>query len=106
MRTHTNSLAELVLFPDTHLRIDASSEVLLDQLSNDAISLKVVRGSAILDVARFDRKLAPQITIGGPSTSVVINDHGNYRIDARGDSNTIVGNTIGSESALGGFDNA
>ena len=33
VRTQANSLAELMLFPDTHLRIDASSEVLFDDLS-------------------------------------------------------------------------
>jgi len=81
LRTDANSLAELVLFPDTHLRIDASSEVLLDQLSSDAIALKVVRGSMIVDVAHFDRKQAPQIVIGGSSTSAKINDNGNYRVD-------------------------
>jgi FecR-like protein len=89
IRTITNSLAELILFPDTHLRIDASSEVLFDELSGDSIALKVVRGSAIVDVARFDRKQSPQIKIGGSSTSVVINDSGNYRVDARGGSNVI-----------------
>jgi hypothetical protein len=80
LRTQVNSLAELVLFPDTHLRVDASSEVLLDQLSSDAIALKVVRGSMIVDVAHFDRKQAPQIIIGGSSTSATINDNGNYRV--------------------------
>jgi hypothetical protein len=89
VRTTTNSFAELMLFPDMHLRIDSSSEVLFDELSNDSVSLKVVRGSAILDVARFDRKLLPQITIGGSSTSAAINDNGNYRIDARDSGNTI-----------------
>ena len=89
VRTTTNSFAELVLFPDMHFRIDASSEVKFDELSNDSISLKVVRGSAILDVARFDRKLVPQIAVGGSSTSAAINDRGNYRIDARDDGNTI-----------------
>lgn len=87
LRTRVNSLAELVLFPDTHLRIDASSEVLLDQLSSDVIALKVVRGSMILDVAHFDRKQAPQIVIGGSSTSAAINDDGNYRVD--GDTITV-----------------
>jgi len=101
LRTQVNSLAELVLFPDTHFRIDASSEVLLDQLSSDAIALKVVRGSAIVDVARFDRKQAPQIIIGGSSTSVTINDNGNYRVD----SNTITvreGKVMFHERSIGG----
>jgi hypothetical protein len=89
LRTNENSFVELVLFPDMYLRLDHLSEVLLDQLSNDAISLKVLRGSAIVDIARFDRKQMPQITIGGPTTSVVISDKGNYRIDARGGSDSI-----------------
>ena len=104
VRTTTNSFAELVLFPDMHFRIDASSEVKFDELSNDAVSLKVMRGSAILDVARFDRKLVPQITIGGSSTSAVINETGNYRIDARGDGNTITvrdGKVIFNQRSVG-----
>jgi FecR protein len=105
LRTSANSLAELVLFPDTHLRIDAASEVLLDQLSSDAIAMKVLRGSAIVDVARFDRKQAPQIIIGGSSTSVAINDNGNYRVDARTNGNTITvreGKVMLNERSIGG----
>jgi hypothetical protein len=81
LRTDANSYIELVLFPDMHFRIDGSSQVLLEQLSNDAIAIKVLRGSAILDVARFERKEDPRIRIGGPSASVVIADRGLYRID-------------------------
>src|SRR6185369_2388007 len=49
LRTDANSYIELVLFPDMHFRIDGSSQVLLEQLSNDAIAIKMLRGSAILD---------------------------------------------------------
>ena len=104
VRTTTNSFAELMLFPDMHLRIDASSEVLFDELSNDSIAVKLVRGSAILDVARFDRKLLPQITIGGSSTSAAVNDTGNYRIDARDSGNTITvrdGKVIFNQRSVG-----
>ncbi|HSE16876.1 MAG TPA: hypothetical protein VLB46_07470 [Pyrinomonadaceae bacterium] len=104
LRTSANSLVELMLFPDIHLRIDGSSEVLFDELSNDSVSLKVVRGAAIVDVARFDRKLLPQITIGGASTSAVINDRGNYRIDARDSSNAITvrdGKVMFNERSVG-----
>lgn len=89
LRTDAYSFAELTLFPDLHFRLDGSTEVLFAQLSNDSISLKVLRGSAILDVARFDREELPPITIAGPSTSVVIADAGNYRIDATGDAITV-----------------
>jgi len=81
LRTDASSFVELVLLPDMHLRIDGSSEILLEQLSNDFISIKALRGSVILDVARFDRKEDPRIKIGGPSTSVMVADRGIYRID-------------------------
>jgi hypothetical protein len=90
LRTKPSSFVELVLFPDMHLRLDGSSEILLKQLSNDAISLKLLRGSAILDVARFDRKQAPpEITLGGASSSAVIDQEGNYRIDVKPNSEEI-----------------
>jgi hypothetical protein len=104
LRTSANSLVEVMLFPDMYLRVDESSEILFDELSNDSISLKVMRGSAIVDVARFDRKLLPQITIGGASTSAVINDRGNYRIDGRGSSDVITvrnGKVIFNERSVG-----
>lgn len=105
IRTNKNSFVELMLFPDTHLRIDASSEVLFNALSNDAITVKVVRGAAILDVALIDRKQAPQMILGGSLTSVTINDNGNYRVDARGSGNTITvreGKVIFKERSIGG----
>jgi hypothetical protein len=81
VRTAANTFVELMLLPDVYLRLDASSEILLEQLSNDSISVKLLHGSAILDVARFDRKQDPQIKVAGPSGLVAIASHGNYRID-------------------------
>lgn len=81
LRTDAHSFAELMLFPDVHFRLGEASEVLLEQLSNDSISIKVLRGSAILDVARFDRKQAPQFTLASQSNAAVVADKGNYRID-------------------------
>jgi len=85
LRTEADSFTELTLFPDTNLRLAGSSEALFEQLSNDAVSIKILSGSAILDVARFDRKQAPQITIaagsGGGSMTATIADSGDYRID-------------------------
>jgi hypothetical protein len=83
LRTSRYSFVELMMFPDLYLRMDGDSEVLLEQLSNETIAFKVLRGSAILDVARFDRKELPDIFISGPSTSAVVADEGNYRINAR-----------------------
>ena len=82
LRTDAISFAELQLFPDMHFRLAGASEVLFEELSNDAVSVRIVSGSAILDVAaRFDRKEAPPITIGGATISAKIADTGKYRID-------------------------
>jgi FecR protein len=81
VRTDEHSFAELMLFPDMHLRLGEGSEILFEQLSNDSISVKLLRGSAILDVARFDRKQSPQITLASTSGAVVLADRGNYRVD-------------------------
>ena len=91
VRTTAHSYAELTMLPDTNLRLDGESEILLEQLSSESISLKLLRGSAILDVARFDTKELPNIAVAGTSTSVTIADRGNYRIDIKpnGDEITI-----------------
>lgn len=104
VRTAKSSFTELVLFPDMHVRLDGSSEMLFKDLSNDSVSLKLLRGSAILDIARFDRKLVGQITISGPTRSVVLDDQGNYRIDVRSDGEAITvreGRVIFNERSVG-----
>lgn len=104
VRTAKSSFVELVLFPDMHVRLDGSSELLLRELSSDSVSVKLLRGSAIFDVARFERKLGSQITVGGPSKSVVLDDLGNYRIDVRPEGETITvreGKVIFNERSVG-----
>lgn len=81
LRTGPHSFVELTMLPDINLRLDNDSEIAFEQLSNDAIQLKLLRGSAILDVAKFNSKETTPITVGGASTSVAIADKGNYRID-------------------------
>jgi hypothetical protein len=96
LRTSAHSFAELTMLPDLNLRIDGESEILFEQLSNEAISLKLLRGSAILDVVRFDRKQLPEISLAGASTSVTIDDDGNYRINTgtNGDEITVRGGKV------------
>jgi hypothetical protein len=81
VRTGAHTFAELSLLPDINLRLDSKSEVVFEKLSNEAITVKLLQGSAILDVARFDSKEVPPISFGGPSTTVTVADEGNYRID-------------------------
>ena len=90
LRTSRHSLVELTTFPDLYLRVDGESEVLLEKLSNESIAFKVLRGSAILDVARFDRKELPEITISGPSSSAVVAEEGNFRINAKENTDEII----------------
>ena len=90
VRTGANSYAEISVLPDISLRIDSRSEIWLDQLSYDSISLKVLQGSAILDVTRYDYKEAPQIFIASTSTSGAVVDDGNYRIDSRPNGDEII----------------
>lgn len=104
LRTNASNFVELNLLPDMYLRLDGSSEVVFKELSNDAVSLKLLRGSVILDVSRFDRKQATKITVGGSSTSAVIDSEGNYRIDVRPDGDTITvreGKVIVNERSVG-----
>lgn len=105
VRTQRYSLVELMMFPDLYLRVDGGSEVLLEQLSNETIAVKVLQGSAILDVARFDRKELPEISIGGPSGSAVVAEDGNYRVNVRSGSDEIVvrkGKVVLQERSIGG----
>ena len=83
LRTSTHTFAELSMLPDINLRVDSTSEVVFEQLSNEWISVKLLQGSAILDVARFEGEERPQIAFAGTSTSVTIADEGNYRINIK-----------------------
>jgi hypothetical protein len=83
VRTAEHSFAEITVLPEMHLRLDERSEVLFEQLSYESISVKLLRGSAILFVARYDTEQGLPLTLSGLSTSVVIASEGNYRIDIK-----------------------
>ena len=89
VRTGPYSRVELMTLPDIYLRLDGASELKLEQLSSDALSLQLLRGSFILDIARFDPERLPRITIGGPSRSVTVVQAGNYRVDFKPNSEEI-----------------
>jgi len=105
VRTGNHNFVELMMFPDLHLRIDGNSEVALEQLSNELIAVKVLRGSAILDVARFERKELPDIAFSGPSTTAFVAADGNYRVNVRLKSDEIVvrkGKVVYGDRSIGG----
>lgn len=103
LRTTRHSFVELTMFPDLYLRVDGDSEVSLEQLSGELIAVKVLHGSAILDVARFERKEFPEIFIGGATTTVAIAEDGNYRVNMRGREEILVrkGKVVLQERSIG-----
>lgn len=90
VRTQRYSFVELMMFPDLYLRVDGGSEVVLEQLSNELIAVRVLQGSMILDIARFDRKELPDISISGPTTTAFVVEEGNYRLNVRASSDEIM----------------
>lgn len=91
LRTSEHSFVEITVLPEMHLRLAEASELLFEQLANESISLKLLRGSAILDVARFDPSQGLPLAFGGPATSVLIAREGNYRVNItpKGDEITV-----------------
>lgn len=89
VRTNEMSRAEFLLLPDIYLRLDGRSEVLFEQLSDDAVTIKVLSGAAIIDAAHFERKNLPVITVNGRTSSFTVEERGNYRLDVRSNTDEI-----------------
>ena len=91
LRTSEHSFVEITVLPEMHLRLDEDSELWFERLTNESISMKLLRGSAILDVAQFDSSQGLPLAFGGLATSVLIAREGNYRVEItpRGDEITI-----------------
>lgn len=83
VRTSADTRAEFMLLPDIFLRVDGDSEIGFEQLSDDVIAVRLLRGAAIVDAARFDRKQLPTLSLAGGTRSFIITEAGNYRIDIR-----------------------
>jgi len=81
LRTPVFSRVELMMFPDIFFRIDGESEIVFEELSHDAVVIRIVRGVAILEASDFDRKRLPEFKIGGASAFSVVLSNGNYRWD-------------------------
>lgn len=80
LRTGTNSRTELLLLPNIYLRIDGDSEVILPQLSYEALRVNVLRGSVILDVVKFNAR-TPAISVDASTHSFSVVKAGNYRVN-------------------------
>ena len=90
LRTGAHSRAELLLLPEVYLRLDGGSEVAVTELSFDAITLKLARGAAILDLVMLDPKRATPLTLAGPTVAFTIMRAGNYRLDVKSSGDEIL----------------
>jgi hypothetical protein len=70
LRTGPESRAELLLNPDTYLRIGSEAIITLESESLDKISLRLVKGRAVVDSVRLDRKLPITIRLGAVDVSI------------------------------------
>jgi hypothetical protein len=89
LRTGPYCRLELAIFPDIQLRLDGNSELLLEEFTNEGVTLKLARGAMIIDAAVFNQKNLPPIKIGGMSTVATIVSSGNYRVDVRAQTENI-----------------
>lgn len=81
LTTGASGRAEMLLNPGSYLRLAEHSEIELIDTSLDAVRLKLLRGSALVEVTGGDEQRAlTEVTT--PQTVVVINRKGLYRVDA------------------------
>lgn len=89
LRTGANGRVEILLNPGSYVRAGENSEVELTNSSIDMLQLKLVKGSAIVEVAGAD-EARTLIEIATPQTKVVIDRKGLYRLNLLGNNATEV----------------
>lgn len=83
VKTGSTGLVEILLNPGSYLRVGTNSEVELSDASLDALRVKLVRGSAVVEATGYDNydKLGFMIKIDTPQTEVSIIRSGIYRFN-------------------------
>jgi len=77
VQTQTQGHVELLLTPGSFLRVGSNSQVVLDSVELNHVAVRVVDGTALVEVAEIDKHAPIQITTGGLST--IIESRGLYR---------------------------
>jgi hypothetical protein len=70
LTTGTDSKVEILLSPDSYLRMKGDSEIVLECEDLDQIAVRVTKGEAIIDVARIDRKMPISVRVGDLETHI------------------------------------
>lgn len=103
LTTGADGRGEVLLNPGSYLRLAENSELELTDASLDSLRLKLLGGSALVEVMSA-RETLPPIEVRTPHTKIVIPRRGLYRVDVTDWSATLVrvrkGRAIVGESAL------
>ena len=81
VKTGVDSRAEILLSPGSYLRLSANTEVALDDTSLDALRVRLVVGSAIVEAAQFDKTDRIVVTVVTSKGQVAIAHRGVYRFN-------------------------
>lgn len=77
VRTGAGGYAEILLTPGSFLRLDEKSEVVLDDVNLTKVALRLVEGTAIIEVVEIDPQYPVRVTTG-PLTTLIA-EAGLYR---------------------------
>lgn len=80
LRTGATGRVEVLLNPGSYLRVGENSEIELTNPSLEMLQVKLIKGSAIVEVAGAD-EARTLIEVRTPQTKVAIDRKGVYRID-------------------------
>ena len=89
VRTGANGRLEMLLNPGSYFRVAENGEFELTDASLDMLQVKLINGSAIVEVAGAD-EARTQIGVMTPQTTVVIDRKGLYRINLEANGTTEV----------------
>lgn len=82
IRTGMQDRVEFLLNPGSYLRLGYNSELRVVETKFDAMHFELVRGSAIVESATFNRKVHA-LSLGTPAGNVVFEKAGLYRLEAQ-----------------------
>jgi hypothetical protein len=82
IKTGAQDRLEILLNPGSYLRLSFNSELRVVDTAFDAMHFELVRGSAIVESATFNRKVHA-LRIGTPAGDVIFDKDGLYRLEAQ-----------------------
>jgi hypothetical protein len=71
IQTDYNGYVEILLTPGSFLRIGESSSVVLDGVELESVSLRVLKGPAVIEVVDINKKYPIKVTTGDLTTNLI-----------------------------------